>query len=472
MTIDFRNESLTELAGRVQSGDLSAQEVTQAALDRIAALNPSINAFVSVDGDRALADAADLDRRRADGDDIGPLAGIPIGVKDLEDAAGFRTTHGSRVHADDPIATTDSVLVERLKQSGCIVVGKTNTPEYGHKADTTNPLFGHTFNPWNTAISAGGSSGGSAAAVAAGMVPLCTASDGGGSIRIPSSVNGLTGFKPSLGRVPSGGKDAPTWGSLSTKGVAARRAIDVAAALDAVIGPDPSDLQSLPMPEQSWTAAVEDLHSPRRVVWSPTLGYAQVDKEVAELCASAVAKLEGAGTTVVLEESVFAEDPALPWINLAMIGSLAALRHLRDDGRWELLDPGHVALMEMCEANCTAADLVDAQSVAHQLNLRLVTLFHKAPLLLLPTLAGQPVAPGAEGIGTIDGEPDINWVRFTYPFNMTRSPAGTVPVGRTSAGVPVGLQVVGPQHGDAAVLRLLAVIENLVGFDELAPISP
>lgn len=469
MTIDFRNETVAELAERVQSGEVSARELTRAALDRIEALNPEVNAFVAVNPEGALAEADDLDRRRIGGDDVGPLAGIPIGVKDLEDAVGFRTTYGSRVHADAPVATRDSVLVERLRQSGCIVVGKTNTPEYGHKGDTTNLLFGPTRNPWNLDVSAGGSSGGSGAAVAAGMVPLCTGSDGGGSLRIPSALNGLTGLKPSLGRVPAGGPNPPSWGDLSTKGVMACRAADLAVALDAVIGPDPSDLRSLPMPEQSWIGATQDLHTPRQVVWSPTLGYATVDDEVAEICAGAVAKLAAAGTTVVEVETVFDEDPGIPWLNLAMLGSLAQLRHLRDDGTWADLDPGHVALMELCESKASAVDVIDAQCVAHRLNVRLVELLHRAPFLLLPTLAGQAGPPG--GDGTINGVPDPNWVRFTYPFNLTRSPAGTVPVGRTSAGVPVGLQVVGPQHGDAAVLRLLAVLEHVVGFNDRAPIG-
>ena len=164
-------------------------------------------------------------------------------MKDLEDAAGFRTTQGSAVYADSPIATTDSPLVERLKAAGCIVVGKTNTPEGGHKADTVNPLFGATGNPWDLTRSAGGSSGGSAAAIAAGLVPLCTGSDGGGSIRIPSSVCGISGMKPSLGRVPVGGPKPPGWADLSTRGPMAARVRDITLALDTVVGPDATDLR-------------------------------------------------------------------------------------------------------------------------------------------------------------------------------------------------------------------------------------
>src|SRR5688572_26521057 len=225
--MDFRTTTVAALAADVSAKRTSARELVGAALSRIEEIDPRVNAFVALDGERALADAASIDARIAAGEDVGPLAGIPIGVKDLEDAAGFRTTQGSAVYADSPVATTDSALVDRLKAAGCVVVGKTNTPELGWKADTVNPLFGATRNPWDLGRSAGGSSGGSAAAIAAGLVPLCTGSDGGGSIRIPSSICGLSGLKPSLGRVPMGGPKAPGWGDMSTKGPMARRIRDV-----------------------------------------------------------------------------------------------------------------------------------------------------------------------------------------------------------------------------------------------------
>ncbi len=189
-------------------------------------------------------------------------------------------------------ATDDSVLVDRLRQAGCVIVGKTNTPELAWKADTDNLVFGRTGNPWSLGRSAGGSSGGSSAAVAAGMVPMATGSDGGGSLRIPGALCGLTTMKPSLGRVPAGGQKPPGWADLSSKGVLVGTARDSAYALDAVIGPDPTDLRSLPMPDESWRDAVENLHAPRKVVWSPTLGYAVLDPEIREVCEAAVRKLE------------------------------------------------------------------------------------------------------------------------------------------------------------------------------------
>lgn len=464
--MDFRRERVSDLAEMVRAGKVSARELTQEALDRIDAVNPVINAFVAVDGEAAMAAAFDLDQRIAAGEDAGPLAGIPLGVKDLEDAAGLPTSHGSAALA--PVdASGDSPLVARLRDAGCIIVGKTNTPELGWQADTINPRFGATLNPWDRRRGPGGSSGGSAAAVAAGMVPLATGSDGGGSIRIPSAACGLSGFKPSLGRVPSGGSTPPDWHHLSTKGVIARRIADVAFGLDAVLGPDPTDLRSLPMPEPSWTAAVEDPHVPMKVAWSKTLGYAPVDDEVAEVCERAVRRLSDMGAEVVELESVFQEDPLVPWLSLASTYNLRSLAHLRGTEAWAKVDPGLRMVVEYAEG-LSGLDLVKAEDECHRLNLHLVDLFHEVRLLITPMMAGLPPLSGQPGL--INGQPDVNWVRFSYPFNMTRSPAGTVCAGFTDDGMPVGLQVVGPQHGDLVVLRAIAAIEDALALDPVAPI--
>ncbi|MEX2292201.1 MAG: amidase family protein [Acidimicrobiales bacterium] len=465
--MDFRTTTVAALAQDVSNRNISARELTQAALDRIDAVNGEVNAFVAVDAKSALAEAAALDERIADGETVGPLAGIPIGVKDLEDAIGFRTTHGSALYVDDAPAARDSGLVERLRAAGCIVVGKTNTPELGHKGDTTNIPFGSTRNPWNLERSPGGSSGGSAAAIASGMVPLCTGSDGGGSIRIPSSLCGLSGMKPSLGRVPSGGPNPPGWGDLSTKGPMARTIRDVTLALDSVVGPEATDLRSLPMPEASWTRSLAELHAPRKVGWAPTLGYAQVDSEVAAICDAAIAQITAAGTEVADVDPVFDADPAMQWIAMAMAGDERRLGPLRGTAEWDLVDPGHAVLMDMF-GQVSGVKLLEAFDACHTANVRLVELFHQVPLILTPTVAGQPGPAG--GNGTIDGVETPTWVAFSYPFNMTRSPAGTVCAGFTADGMPVGLQVVGPQHADVAVLRALAWIEDLLALDPVAPI--
>ena len=466
--MDFRKESLADLAEAVRAGKVGARELVQHAIDRIEMLDDQVNAFTAVDGESALASARAMDERILHGDDSGDLAGIPIAVKDLEDAAGFVTSHGSAAWAGGAPASADSLLVARLRAAGCIVVGKTNTPELGWKGDTENTTFGATRNPWNLAHSPGGSSGGSAAAIAAGMVPLATGSDGGGSIRIPSALCGLSGVKPSLGRVPAGGPEPPGWQALSTKGPMARRLADIVLALDQVIGPEQSDLSSLPMPEPSWLGAIDNAHVPLRVAWSPTLGYANVDDEVRDVCERGVRLLADLGAEVEEVESVFPEDPVFEWLKLTSAYCLRTLEQYRNTDAWERIDPGLRMQMEMF-GSVSGVDLVRAEDACHTLNYRLVQLFHDVRLLVTPTTAA--VAPVAGEVGVINGVPDANWVRFTYPFNMTRSPAATVCVGFTASGLPVGLQLIGPQHGDLVVLRAAAALEDALALDPVAPLG-
>ena len=466
--MDFRTTSVVDLAAQVRSGAVSATELVDHALGQIAAHNPTINAFVAVDEGRARAAAEAVDATIAAGGDPGPLAGIPIGVKDLEDAAGYVTTHGSAAYAEDPPATHNSALVARLVAAGCVVIGKTNTPELGWKPDTENPVFGATLNPWNLDHSPGGSSGGSAAAIAAGMVPLATGSDGGGSIRIPSSCCGLSGMKPSLGRVPSGGGHAPDWHELSTKGPMARRLSDVVAALDVVVGPDPTDLRSLPKPEASWPAALEGAQLPAKVAWSPTLGYAEVDEEVLMLCRRAIDVMSDLGTEVLEVASVFDEDPVDPWLTLSGVYNLRTHAALLGTPAYEQVDPVLRMIIDGAAAT-SALDVVRAEDACHDLNLQLVDLFHDVRLLVTPTMAAPPPPRSLGGAGMINGTQDYNWVKMTYAFNMTRSPAATVCVGLTSAGLPVGLQLVGPQHADLVVIRAAAALEAAMGFAAVAP---
>ncbi len=469
--MDFRHENIVDLADRVRRRELSARELTEVALARIEATNPTLNAFVALDADRARAEAAEVDGSRiARGDAVGPLAGLPLAVKDTEDAIGYRTTKGTRLLADSPVATGDSILVERLRQAGCVVVGKTNTPELAWKGDTDNPLFGRTGNPWSPARSAGGSSGGSAAAVASGMVPIATGSDGGGSLRIPASLCGLSVLKPSLGRIPVG-PGLPDWADLSSKGVMTRSIVDAAFALDSVIGPDPLDLRALPMPEQSWYEAVYEPSLPRKVLWSPTLGYGMVDPEVRAVCEAALRALEAQGIEIEEVDVVFDEDPAVPWLTTALLANGRTFASLDPDGaRRDDRDQGLADMIDWAMSAATPTSVLEVQDLAHQMNARLVEMFHRAPLLLTPTVAGQ--TPVGGDFGTVHGIEDANWVRFTYPFNLTRSPAGSLCAGFTADGMPVGLQVVGPQHGDVVVLRALAAFEGVLGIDTACPFEP
>jgi len=467
-TLDFRTSSLDDLTRAVKAKEVSARELTQHSLDRIEKLDPTYNAFVAVDADRALDEADAVDRKIAEGRDPGPLAGIPLGVKDLQNAVGYVTTHGSALHADDPPATADDPFVARLRAAGCVIVGKTNTPEFGWSSNTANAVFGPSLNPYDVSRGPGGSSGGAAAALAAGMVPLATGSDGGGSIRIPSACCGLSGMKPSLGRVPGGGQHPPGWPDLSTNGPMARRIADVARALDVTVSPDPTDLRALPRPEASWLAAIEDPHVPVRVAYAPTLGYATVDTEVAEVCARAVSVLESLGADVVVVDSVFDADPVRDFLTFTGACTLRTLRPFWDHPRWDEVDPMLRHLTDAAQAT-TAEQLLLVIDRFHAMNLRLVELFRTARILVTPTCSG--VAPFAGDFNsTVNGETTANWIQFTYPFNMTRSPAATVHAGTSSGGLPIGLQLVGPQHGDLVVLRTAAALEAALDLDTLAPL--
>jgi aspartyl-tRNA(Asn)/glutamyl-tRNA(Gln) amidotransferase subunit A len=464
--VDFRRTPLADLVGAVRSKEIGARELTETALRRVEQLNPVYNAFVAVDGDRALRDAAAIDATIVGGGDAGRLAGLPLGVKDLQNAAGFVTTYGSALHADDPPATADDPFIARMRAAGCVVVGKTNTPEFGWMGNTTNAVFGASLNPFDTSRGPGGSSGGSAAALAAGMIPLATGSDGGGSIRIPSACCALSGMKPSLGRIPAGGPNPPGWVDLSTNGPMAHRMADVAFALDVAVGPDPTDLRSLPRPEANWLDALDDPHVPVKVAYSPTLGYATVDAEVAAACEHAVGVLASLGAEVVVVDALFDADPVGDFLALTAAATLRTLRPFMDHARWDEVDPVLRHFVGVAEST-TAEQLLRVFDNFHRMNLRLVELFRTCRILVTPTTAGLSPFAG-EITSTVNGETTANWVHFTYPFNMTRSPAASVCIGFSEGGLPIGLQLVGPQHGDLVVLRTAAALEGALALDTLA----
>ena len=470
--MDFRDHRLVDLAARVRSRELSAREVVAGALARIEELEPKLNAFVTVDGERALADAATIDERLANEEGVGPLAGMPLAVKDLEDAAGFPTRYGSVLSSEAP-AAGDSVLVARLRAAGCIVVGKTTTPEYGHKGVTEAAVSGVTRNPWRLDRSPGGSSGGSGAALASGMVPLATGSDGGGSIRIPSALCGLSGIKTTQGRVPNGGPNPPGSGLLSVKGPMAVHIDDVVFALDMAVGPHPTDPFSLPRSGAPWYDAMAPKRLPSSVAWSPTLGYATVDPEIATICQAAVDRLADEGTAVTVVDEVWNTDPVGPWITMWVASRARTQGHLVGTPDFERITPSLQQQIEM-GLSLDAADMARSIDAIHDLNLQLDTAFEHAPLLLTPVCAGQTPVIGDDGVtrnGVVAGEETQGWVGFTYGFNMTRNPAGTVNVGFTAEGMPVGLQVVGRQRDDLAVLQAISAIEDLFASDRRAPIA-
>jgi aspartyl-tRNA(Asn)/glutamyl-tRNA(Gln) amidotransferase subunit A len=380
-------------------------------------------------------------------------------VKDLEPVAGMPFTSGSRAYATN-VADYDSVQVTRLKDAGAVVLGKTNTPEFGYKGFTENRLFGPTRNPWNPAQTPGGSSGGSASAVAAGMVSLCTASDGGGSIRIPAAFSGCYGIKPSAGRIPRAGRNAPTWATHSSLGPVSRTVRDAARYLDVAAGPHPNDLDSLDSPIRGYENAV--LAGPprlRRVAWSADFGYAPVEPEVRSLARRAAEALASAVGAELVEAHPGFADPMGDWYTMAAPGDIVLVERMTEEQR-SVLEPGFVAFVEQAR-RITGAMVAAALEARHQLNRLLTAFFEDYDLLLTPTVACTAFAAEGPPPAQIDGRQvtAAGYLPFTPPFNMTGHPAASVPAELASDGLPVGLQIVGPRHADARVLAASAAYE-------------
>ncbi len=456
-----------EIAERVRRRDVSAAEIVESCLARIERVNPPINAFVYVCGDRALDEARRLDRRIAAGEDPGALAWVPFGVKDLEDVAGLPTTFGS-VPFRDHVAQTDSVQVRRLRAAGAICVGKTNTPEFGYTAFTKNRVFGVTRNPWNLERTPGGSSGGSAAAVAARLVPLATASDGGGSIRIPASFVGAFGMKPTFGRIPIGPDPfgMQKWVDTVCYGPLTRSVRDAAVFLDVTAGYDPCDADSLPPPDHRYADALEEPPGRLRIAYSRDLGYALVQRDVLREVDAAVDVLRSLGHAV---EEVELELPDLgrAWAYMCGAENYAEIVELVE-GREQELGRSFWSGLEAAK-HLTPREQGGFQRERYRLNSALADLFARYDVLVTPTMPSEAFAAGGPLPSGVDGkhfESPMHAVAFTYPFNLSGHPAATVRAGLTDAGLPAGLQLVAERHRDALVLQLARAYERARPFDE------
>ena len=439
--------------------ELSPTELVRASLEAIAATNGSVNAFVALREREALADAAALERRLAAGEDVGPLAGLPLGVKDLEDVAGLPTTFGS-VPFRDYRPPRDSTQVERLEAAGAIVVGKTNTPEFGYTGLTKNLIFGVTRNPWNLERTPGGSSGGSGAAIAAGMVPLATGSDGGGSVRIPACYVGAFGIKPSFGRIPMGPKTMLPWVDTVCYGPITRTVRDAALYLDAVVGADAGDPDSLPHPGYSYAARLPELPSRLRIAVSKTLGYGLVQRDVWREVERAIGAFRDMGHEVELIDDAL-PDLGIEWGLLCCAESYGQLAPMLDTHR----DQWGRAFLRGLERGKAVdwAFVGEAQRKRAELHRRIADIFSRYALLLTPTLPTEAFAAAGPFPREIDGHripTELGAVAFTYPFNFSGNPAATVRAGFTDAGLPAGLQIVGPQHRDDLVLQAAYAYEE------------
>lgn len=432
-----------------ERGDFSPLEAVRAVLDRAEAAQRLTNAFVRIDGEQALAQAEAATERRRRKEPLGPLDGVPVTVKDILLQAGGPTLRGSRtVRPDGASWDEDAPAVARLREQGAVFVGKTTTPEFGWKGVTDSPLTGVTRNPYDVSRTAGGSSGGSAAAVALGAAPLSIGTDGGGSVRIPASFCGIFGLKPTYGRIPL--YPSSPFGTLAHAGPMTRDAADAALLLDALGGPDWRDWSQLapaPATAEGLAEGVKGL----RIAYSPSFGgQVAVRPAVASAVRGAVERLAELGAYIE-EADPDITDPVEAFHTLWFTGAARVVQHFGREQR-ELLDPG---LREICAQGerASALDYLAAVDVRMELGRRLGR-FHTAyDLLITPTL---PVTAFEAGVEVPKGSGHrrwTGWTPFTYPFNLTQQPAATVPCGVDEDGLPVGVQLVGPRHADALVLR-------------------
>lgn len=457
--------SAVELAAAIRAKSISPVEVVTTVLERIERLNPKLNAICTLTAESALQAARETEAKLMRGDALGPLGGVPISIKDLLPTKGVRATSGSKLFENN-VAAADAPTVERVRRAGAILLGQSNTPEFGWKGVTDNRVFGITRNPWNTELTPGGSSGGASAAVAAGFGPIALGTDGGGSLRIPASFTETVGYKASFGRVPN----FPATGvdSLRHTGPIARTTADIALVLDVIAGPDERDPNSLPEAPREYLARLDEGIRGLRVAYSADLGYAWVDPEVAALCADAASHLAQSGANVEVLDLKW-RDSYDCWTTFFYGGIGARVAEGFAEKKTHL-DPGLVPVAER-GLKLSAVDYVNGLVERNNLWQMIRPTFEQYDLLVTPTVAVPPFAVGRNRPEVPPGvdAAELRWSPFTYPFNLTGQPAVSVPCGRTKAGLPVGLQIVGRRFADDTVLRAARAWEKIQPWADRRP---
>ena len=457
-----------EMAAAVAAKEISARELLDLHLDRIAAVNPAVNAVVSLDEERARQGAADADDALASGEEVGPLHGLPHAFKDTHEVAGWRTTFGSPLRADH-VPRRDELIAERIRRAGAVVIGKTNVPEWAAGSHTFNPIFGTTRNPFDLSRSAGGSSGGAAAALASGMVPLADGSDMGGSLRNPASFCNVVGLRPSVGRVPAW-PSTNAWELTSVGGPMARNVEDLALLLSVVAGPTTRSRTSLETPGSAFAPPLEGSLGGLRVALSTDLnGAFEVDEQVAGVVTSQGDVLAGAGAHVETD-------------HLDVTGAEQAFRTLR---AWMMQDRFHTMLAKRPDAfkatladnirlgeSLTGADVAAAYRRMTSLAEKVRLFFERYDVLVLPVSQVPPFDADEEYPVTINGkaqETYLDWMRSAFLITVTGCPAISVPAGFTREGWPVGIQVVAAPKQERRLLEVAHAFEQLTRVGERRP---
>ena len=453
-------EPATKLHEMIAEKEISPVELTRLYLDRIEKLNPVLNAYLTVDPDRALDAARQAEEAVTRGDELGPLHGVPISIKDLQITKGLRTTGGSAIFKNR-VPKEDSIAVERIRAAGAIILGKTNTPEFGLLGVTVNKLGEGTRNPWNPDRTTGGSSGGAAAATVAGLCALAEGSDGGGSIRIPSSFCGIFGIKPTQGRVPkySGANIAPAANHFSQAGPMTRTVRDDAVLFQVMAGHDGRDPSSIREPVPNLVSALDRDAKGLSVGWSPDYGYSPVDPEVSRVCREALVGLSEAGSTVA-DSDLALDNPFEPFHTLFGAMAFTAYGSLLDS---DLTDYAR----NMIEHGATVSGADYALALGHMDRIRasIEEQLDRFDVVASPTLSVPAFKAGGplDTVTEIDGQEVDPWwgyFPFTFPINMAGLPAVSIPAGFSAEGLPIGLQLVGKRGAEETLITLAAALER------------
>ena len=449
-----------ELRRRIVSREVSPREVAAACLARIGAVDDQVRSFVTLDEEMTMAMADGVERRLKHGEVL-PLAGIPFALKDLTDTAGLRTTYGSRLHEHN-VPARDAAVARRLREAGGVLLGKTNTPEFGNRATTAYGLFPATRNPWDPSKTPGGSSGGSAAAVAAGMCPMAEGSDGGGSIRIPSSCCGVVGIKPSRGRVSSAPSSNPR-GGLVTHGPIARTVRDAALMLDIMSGSEPGDPFTAPNQTPSFVESAERTPGGLRIgllvtsdKWTDPQVEAAVHKTAA-LLASLGHRVEAADVDITGLGEIFR----------VMAEAESAAIEVEDPA---LFSDSYSAWCYERGAKRSATEYIHATEEMFRRSRDVILESMKWDCLLTPTvtLTPQPLDTFLADTERV-ADDDLAYIPFTYPFNISGQPALSLPLGWSNDGLPIGVQLVGHPYGEARIIALAAQLERAAPWGSRYP---
>jgi aspartyl-tRNA(Asn)/glutamyl-tRNA(Gln) amidotransferase subunit A len=465
-------EPAVNLILMLRKKEISSVDLTQLFLQRIEKLDGRLHSFLTVDAENAIAEANKAQNRLMSGDILGPLEGLPISIKDLEITKGLKTTGGSQIFKDR-VPQEDSVVVERVKAAGAIILGKTNTPEFGLLGVTSNSLGEDCRNPWNINKTSGGSSGGAASALAAGLCPVSIGGDGGGSIRIPSSFCGVFGLKPTQGRVPKyGGAGLPIAANhLSQTGPISRSVADSALIMEIVSGFDVRDpsgfMDKITNDTFSPTSTVDGL----RIGWSSDLGFAAVDNEVLNICKKATNSLKNAGCEIDNADIVL-NEPFEPFRTLFSAMAYTAYSKLLENFPTHLTD--YAANCIEHGASVTGAEYAAALGYVDQIKSIFNSAFERFDVIITPTLAVEAFdALGPlETVNEIDGkevDPWWGYFPFTFPINLAGLPASSVPAGFSKNKLPIGLQVIGRPRDERTVLSVSAALEKISPWADIKP---